>query len=61
MAENPYEDRFPVNRTLPEQGRPREEVLAELAHDGEEEDAFWETRQVLRARCTAATTSTTSS
>ena len=43
MAENPYEDRFAVNRTLPAQGRPREEVLAELAEMAKEEDAFWET------------------
>ena len=43
MAENPYEDRFAVNRTLPAQGRPREEVLAELAAMAKEEDAFWET------------------
>jgi sphinganine-1-phosphate aldolase len=36
VAENPYEDRFPVNRTLPEQGRP------ELATMAEEEDKTWE-------------------
>ena len=42
MAENPYEDRFPVNRTLPEQGRPRAELLAELAAMAEEEDKAWE-------------------
>ena len=40
---NPYEDRFPVNHTLPEQGRPREEILAELDAMAKEEDAFWET------------------
>ncbi len=43
MATYPYEDRFAVNRTLPETGRPREEILAELAAMAEEEDAFWET------------------
>src|SRR3979409_1861681 len=43
MAAYPYEDRFAVNRTLPEKGRPREEILAELAAMAEEEDAFWET------------------
>lgn len=32
-----------VNRTLPERGRPREEVLAELAAIAAHEDAFWET------------------
>src|SRR5436190_3833628 len=39
----PYEDRFAVNRALPENGRPREEILAELATMAQEEDAFWET------------------
>ncbi|HUZ34832.1 MAG TPA: pyridoxal-dependent decarboxylase [Streptosporangiaceae bacterium] len=34
--------RFAVNRRLPQQGRPREEVLAELAAIAREEDAFWE-------------------
>ena len=43
MASFPYQDRFPVNRTLPEAGRPRAEVLAELRAMAEEEDAFWET------------------
>jgi sphinganine-1-phosphate aldolase len=42
VAENPYEDRYPVNRTLPEKGRPREELLAELATMAEEEDKAWE-------------------
>ncbi len=43
MSKNPYEDRFPVNRTLAERGRAREEVLAELEMMAKEEDAFWET------------------
>ena len=43
MASFPYEDRFPVNRTLPAQGRPRAEVLAEMQAMAKEEDAFWET------------------
>ena len=43
MATYPYEDRFPVNRTLPEKGRPRAEILAELGVMAHEEDAFWET------------------
>lgn len=43
MAEHPYQDRFPVNRTLPERGRAREELLAELEAMAKEEDAFWET------------------
>ncbi|HVB45757.1 MAG TPA: pyridoxal-dependent decarboxylase [Streptosporangiaceae bacterium] len=32
-----------VNRELPERGRPREEVLAELTALATQEDAFWET------------------
>jgi sphinganine-1-phosphate aldolase len=43
MGAFPYEDRFLVNRTLPERGRPRAEVLAELRAMAKEEDAFWET------------------
>jgi sphinganine-1-phosphate aldolase len=43
MASFPYQDRYPVNRTMPEAGRPRAEVLAELRAMAEEEDAFWET------------------
>jgi sphinganine-1-phosphate aldolase len=39
----PYSDRFTVNRTLPEKGRPRADVLAELETMAKEEDAFWET------------------
>lgn len=39
----PYSERFGVNRTLPEDGRPRHEVLAELTTMAKEEDAFWET------------------
>ncbi len=43
MGSHPYVARFPVHRRLPEQGRPREEVLGELASIASEEDAFWET------------------
>ncbi len=43
MTAYPYAERFPVNRALPEQGRSRDEVLAELAAIAAEEDAFWET------------------
>ena len=42
MTAYPYKDRFPVNRALPEQGRPREEVLAEMRALAEEEDVAWE-------------------
>jgi sphinganine-1-phosphate aldolase len=43
MSTYPYADRFPTHRGLPETGRPREEILAELATMAKEEDAFWET------------------
>src|SRR3954453_15674716 len=43
MATYPYTGRFPVNRTLPDKGRPREDVLEELRTMATEEDAFWET------------------
>ena len=39
----PYSDRFEVHRTLPDKGRPREDVLAELREMAAEEDSFWET------------------
>jgi sphinganine-1-phosphate aldolase len=39
----PYAARFGVNRTFPEHGRPREEVVTELQAMANEEDAFWET------------------
>ncbi len=41
-SDHPYADRFPVNRRLPEQGRPRAEVLAELEQIATEEDRAWE-------------------
>jgi len=41
-ADFPYRDRFAVNRILPEQGRPRKDILAELATMASEEDALWE-------------------
>ena len=43
MNDFPYADRFVVNRTLPLEGRPRDDVLAELHAMAGEEDAFWET------------------
>jgi sphinganine-1-phosphate aldolase len=42
-SDYPYAERYPVNRTLPEHGRPRDEILAELHEMAKEEDAFWET------------------
>jgi glutamate/tyrosine decarboxylase-like PLP-dependent enzyme len=38
----PYDGRFPVNRALPAEGRPREEILAELRAMAAEEDRVWE-------------------
>jgi sphinganine-1-phosphate aldolase len=38
----PYAERLGVNRTLPENGRSREEILAELRAIATEEDAVWE-------------------
>ena len=43
MSDYPYAGRFPVNRALPAEGRPREEILAQLHAMAKEEDAFWET------------------
>ena len=41
----PYAKRFPVNRTIPEKGRPREEILSELRDLSSKEDEFWQTGQ----------------
>ncbi len=46
MSSYPYKDRFPVNRTLPETGRPRDEIVAEMAALAHEEDASWESGRV---------------
>ena len=43
MTDYPYAGRFPVQRRLPEVGRPRDELLAELTAMATEEDATWET------------------
>jgi glutamate/tyrosine decarboxylase-like PLP-dependent enzyme len=43
VSDYPYAERFPVNRTLPDHGRSREDILAELSTLAKEEDAFWET------------------
>jgi glutamate/tyrosine decarboxylase-like PLP-dependent enzyme len=39
----PYAEHFPVNRRLPEHGRPRQEILAELRQVAGKEDSFWQT------------------
>lgn len=41
----PYAEAYGVNRSLPEHGRPREEVLRELEQLAGKEDAFWQTGQ----------------
>ena len=46
MSDFPYVDRFTVNRVLPEKGRPRDEVLAELREMAAAEDPTWETGKV---------------
>ena len=38
----PYAEQYPVNRGMPESGRPRAEIAAELASMAEAEDAVWE-------------------
>ncbi len=38
----PYAERYPVNRTMPEHGRDRAEILAELDEIAGEEDSVWE-------------------
>jgi len=39
----PYADRFPVNHRMPDKGRPRDQIIAELRTLAQEEDAFWQT------------------
>ena len=39
----PYADRLGVNSRMPEKGRPRDEIIAELRAIASEEDAFWQT------------------
>jgi len=41
----PYHGRFPVVRALPESGRDRSDVLAELATMAAEEDQTWQSGQ----------------
>jgi sphinganine-1-phosphate aldolase len=44
--DHPYAERYGVNRRIPDQGIPREQVLAELREMATEEDRSWETGQV---------------
>ncbi len=39
---HPYAERFGISQKLPDKGRSREEVLAELETMAEEEDGFWQ-------------------
>ena len=43
MSSYPYANRYPVVRTLPEHGRDRGEILAELREMAAAEDSFWQT------------------
>jgi glutamate/tyrosine decarboxylase-like PLP-dependent enzyme len=42
MSTHPYAEQYGVTRRIPDQGRPREEVLQELREMAEREDATWE-------------------
>jgi sphinganine-1-phosphate aldolase len=42
VSEYPYNERFPVNRTFPDAGRPRDAILNDLRTMAEEENATWE-------------------
>ena len=43
IKDYPYAERYGVNRSLPEQGRPREQILEELREMASEEDTLWQT------------------
>ena len=43
MSSHPYANRYPVVRSLPEHGRDRAEILAELREMATAEDSFWQT------------------
>jgi len=46
MARFPYAERYGVNRSLPEHGIAREEILQQLETMAKEEDEFWESGKV---------------
>lgn len=46
MSDFPYTDRFTVNRSIPETGRDRAEILDELSFMSNEEDKAWEGGQI---------------
>jgi glutamate/tyrosine decarboxylase-like PLP-dependent enzyme len=41
MSTHPYEEKFGVIRAMPEKGRPRDEIIADLEWMATEEDQFW--------------------
>jgi sphinganine-1-phosphate aldolase len=46
MSSFPYADRLPLNATMPDEGRPAADILADLAAMAAAEDATWETGKV---------------
>jgi len=56
----PYYDEYEVHRTMPDEGTPREEILAMMDDMASRENVVWKAATV-RARCTAAITTTTTS
>lgn len=44
--DHPYAERYGVNRRIPEQGLPRDEILGQLREMATEEDRSWETGKV---------------
>jgi glutamate/tyrosine decarboxylase-like PLP-dependent enzyme len=46
MAKYPYIDRLEMITSMPEQGRPRDEILADLRWMADQEDEFWQTGKV---------------
>ena len=46
MSYNPYAERIPVNRRMPESGRSPGEIAAELRGIADEENGYWEGGQV---------------
>jgi len=66
----PYYDEYEVHRTMPDEGTPREEILAMMDDMASRENVVWEgghcsgtmyCAATVRARCTAAITTTTTS
>jgi len=45
MSDFPYADTFPVHRTLPEEGTPKETILTMMSGMSETENKVWESGQ----------------